>query len=181
MPQMDDAGGEASVLAPQAAMQQADQQIGILAAPAAEGGVESVDPLEIGAPDGEIAGARPAPAPRLELAQRPERQPQHTGQPIDAAAPPLAHPPGQAPRLGPEVLAQPPRGETRREQHAVAGHEPSALGQPAMYGKEIGGHDAIAVEKDAVVAAARLDRAVTDFSGAESAMGLPHVAERNAE
>src|SRR5262245_48525754 len=113
MPQMDDAGGEAPILAPQAAMQQADQQIGILAAPAAEAGVETVDPLEIGAPDGKIAGARAAPAPRLELAQRPERQPQHAGQPVDAAAPTLADPPGQVPRLRPQVLAQHRRGETR--------------------------------------------------------------------
>src|SRR5262245_8639937 len=128
VPQMDDTGGEAPVLTPQAAMQQADQQIGILAAPATEAGVEAVDPIEVGAPDGEIAGARAAPSPRLELAQRPERQPQHAGQPIDVATPALADPPGQAPRLRPQILAQHRCGEPRREQHPVAGHEPSALG-----------------------------------------------------
>src|SRR5262245_26103896 len=139
VPQMDDAGGEAPVLAPQAAMQQTDQQIGILAAPAAEAGVEAVDPLEIGTPDGEIARARASPSPRLELAQRPERQSQHAGQPIDAATPTLADPPGQVPCLRPQVLAQHRCGEARREQYPVAGHEPSALGQPAMRGEEIGG------------------------------------------
>ena len=57
---MNDPRREASVLATQAATQQPDQQIGILAAPAGETGVEAIDPFEIAAPDGEIAGASAA-------------------------------------------------------------------------------------------------------------------------
>src|SRR5262249_54339357 len=70
VPEMDDAGREPPVLAAHAGMQQPDQQVGILAAPAAKAAVESVDPLEVGAPDREIAGARVAPSPRSELAER---------------------------------------------------------------------------------------------------------------
>src|SRR5436305_11276597 len=61
VPEVNDAGGEAPILASQSAMQEANQQIGILAAPAIEAGVETVDPIEIAAPDRKIAGARAAP------------------------------------------------------------------------------------------------------------------------
>ena len=64
MPQMQHAGREGAVLAPHAGMQQPDQQIGILLAPAAEARVEAIDPVEIGAPDREIAGARAFPGLR---------------------------------------------------------------------------------------------------------------------
>src|SRR5262249_45346438 len=57
VPQVNDPGGEAPVLATQAAAQQADEQVGILAPPAAETGIEAVDALEVGTPDREIAGA----------------------------------------------------------------------------------------------------------------------------
>src|SRR6266508_6680892 len=104
MPKMDDAGREAAVLAAHARMQQADQQIGILATPAAEARIEAVDPVEIGPPDREIAGTRAQPCPRLQLAQRTERQPQHGGEPIDAAACASADPFGEAPFLRPQAL-----------------------------------------------------------------------------
>src|SRR5438046_2383796 len=86
VPQVDDAGGEASILATQPAAQQANEQVGILPAPAVEAGIEAVDALEVGAPDRKIAGARAAPPPRLEPAQRSEREPQHAHQSIDVAA-----------------------------------------------------------------------------------------------
>ena len=57
MPQVQHRSGKCSVLATNAGMQQPDQQIGILLAPAAEGGVEAVDALEIGAPYREVAGS----------------------------------------------------------------------------------------------------------------------------
>src|SRR5262245_2277392 len=67
MPEMNDAGGETSVLAAQAATQQPDQQIGIFTSPAGEAGIEAVDPLEIGTPNREVAGARATPLPRPQL------------------------------------------------------------------------------------------------------------------
>src|SRR5262245_16451587 len=105
MPEMNDTGRKASILAAQAAMQQSDQQIGILAAPAGEASVEPIDPLEISAPNRKVAGARAAPMTGLELAQRPERQPQHRCHPIDAAAQALPDPAERAPSLRPEIVA----------------------------------------------------------------------------
>ena len=46
---------------------------------------------------------------------------------------------------------------------------------------EVGPRDAVAVEEDAVVAAAGEDGAVADFGGAKAAILLPDMAERNAE
>ena len=62
MPQMQHAGREGAVLAPHAGVQQPDQQIGILLAPAAEARIEAIDAVEIGAPDREIARPRPSQA-----------------------------------------------------------------------------------------------------------------------
>ena len=44
-----------------------------------------------------------------------ERQAQHGGQPIDAAAPALAEPPGRAPRLRLQAVVQHGRSERARE------------------------------------------------------------------
>ena len=85
MPQYD-AGRKAYILATQPAMQQANQQIGVLAAPATEAGVEAVDPIQIGPPDRKIAGTRASPMSGPELAQGSQRQPQHARKPIDAPA-----------------------------------------------------------------------------------------------
>src|SRR5262249_7649295 len=167
--------------ATQAAMQQSDQQVGILAAPTAEASIESVDPLEIGAPNRKIAGARPPPLTRPQLAQRPERQPQPRGQPIDGAAQALPHPAGCAPDFTLQVVAQHGRGESRGEQHAVSGDEPSAFGELAMRRDEVARYDAIAVEEDAVVAAADQDGTIADLCGAKAAIGVPHVVERNTQ
>ena len=46
---------------------------------------------------------------------------------------------------------------------------------------EIRPRDAVAVEKHAVVAARRADRAVADLGGAKSAIHLPDMGERHAE
>src|SRR5713226_5490517 len=46
---------------------------------------------------------------------------------------------------------------------------------------EIGTRNAIAVEEDAVVAAAAEDRAVADFGRPKASIDLPNVAERNTE
>src|SRR5450432_1029815 len=69
MPQVQHAGREASVLAPHAAAEEPNKEVGILASPAGELRIEAVDPLEIIAKAGHIAGAGALPAPAAELAQ----------------------------------------------------------------------------------------------------------------
>src|SRR5262249_49735061 len=181
MPEMNDAGGETSVLAAQAATQQPDQQIGIFTSPAGEAGIEAVDLLEIGTPNRAGAGARAAPLPRPQLTQRTERQPEQCRQPIDPTAQAVPHPPPRAPRLRSQLLAQHGIGEARREQHAVSGDEPSGFGEASMRGDEIVRRDAVAVEEDAVIASAGENGAVADFRGAKAAVFLPDVTERNSK
>src|SRR5262249_46279679 len=137
MPEMNDAGRKAPILAAWTAAQQSDQQIGARPAPTGERSVEPVDPLETGAPNGEIAGARAAPLSRSQLAQRTERQPQQRRQPIDAATQPLPDPARCAPRLRLCVVAQHHCREGLREQYAVAGDEPAGLCQLAMPRDEV--------------------------------------------
>ena len=55
MPEMDHAGSKQPVLASNTSVQQAHNDIGIFLAPAAIVGVESIDAIEVGAPDGEVA------------------------------------------------------------------------------------------------------------------------------
>src|ERR671935_2153415 len=181
VPEMNDAGRETSVLAAQAATQQPDQQIGIFTSPASEAGIEAVDPFEVGTPNREVAGARATPLPRPQLTQGAERQPQQCRQPIDAAAQAVPYPPPRAPHLGSQLLAQHGIGEGRREQHAISGDEPSGFGEPSMGEDEIGRGDAVAVEEDAVVAAAGQNGAVADLRGAKTAVPLPDVTERNSK
>ena len=66
-----------------------------------------------------------------------------------------AHESGVAgrPRAELEAIAQHRVGLLLREQHAVAGDEPAALGKPPVQRDEVRPHDAVAVEKHAVVAA----------------------------
>src|ERR1035437_1871701 len=61
MPEMDDAGRKGAILAAHAGMQQPHDDVGILLAPAAKVGVESVDAIEIGSPNSQIARPRAAP------------------------------------------------------------------------------------------------------------------------
>ena len=87
----------------------------------------------------------------------------------------------EPPGLRLQALAQNFFGERARQQHAVAGDEPAGLGEPPMGGDEVRPQDAVAVEEDAVVAARREDRPVADLAGAEAAMLVPGVRERDAE
>ena len=66
-------------------------------------------------------------------------------------------------------------------EHAIAGDEPGWLRQATMGRDEIGPHDAVTVEEDAIVAAAGEDRAVADFGGAKAPILLPDMAEWNAK
>ena len=152
---MQHAGREHAVLAPHAGVQQAHDDVGILLAPAAVIGVEAVDPLEIGAPDREVAGARAAPAPAAQAPQRAERQMPERRQAVDAAARALRQPLRQAPALGREFFAQHARGQRGRQQHAVAGDEPARLGETPVRGDEIRLHEAVAVEENDVARRAR--------------------------
>ena len=64
-----------------------------------------------------------------------------------------------------------------RQKQPVSGHEPAALGQRAMRGNEIRSRDAIAVEKDAIIAGGGKDRAVADFGKAEAIIGMPDMVQ----
>src|SRR5512135_2974642 len=97
MPQMQDAGCEHAVLAAHAGMQQPHDKVGILLAPAVVVGIETIDAIEIGAPDRKIAGTRAAPRPLPKPSQRPERQTYQRRQPIDAATPAFHQPASKSP------------------------------------------------------------------------------------
>ena len=130
----------------------------------------------------EIAGLRALPAFAVELAQRPERQPQRRHQPIDAAARAAAR--SRAAKF--HSSAASPCGEHgigqfARQQNAVAGDEPARLGEPAMRGDEIGARQAIAVEEDAEFAGARANAAVADLAAAEAEMLVADVLERHRQ
>src|ERR1017187_248291 len=181
MPEMDDAGGAGAVLAPHPGMQQPHDDVGILLAPAAEVGVETIDAIEIGPPDGEIARARAAPGTLAQPTQRPERQPQQRRQAIDPAARTLGDPAGYAPAFRRQVLAQNFGGQLARQQDAIAGDETARLRQPAVDRNKVPAHDAVAVEEDAVAAARGQDRAVANFGGAKSAVFVPDILEPVAD
>src|SRR4051812_14887918 len=97
MPEMKHPGGEISVLATHAGMQQSNKEIGILEAPAAVSGVEAIHAVEIVPPDRKVAGPRAAPGARPQLAQRSERDRQQRREAVDLAlsaqAPPSTPPP----------------------------------------------------------------------------------------
>ena len=99
MPEMQDPSRETPVLAADAAAEEAHHDIGVFAAPAAEGGVEPVNAIKIAAIDREVGAARPTPTRRIDFAQRSERQGQESGDPIDAAGKALAQDLGYSPSL----------------------------------------------------------------------------------
>ena len=65
MPEMDHAGCKHAVLAADAGMQQAHDDIGIFLAPATIVGIKTVDAIKIGPPNGEVARARALPGSLL--------------------------------------------------------------------------------------------------------------------
>ena len=85
MPKMQHGCGKAPVLALHAAAHEAEDDVGILPAPATVGGIKAVDALKVVTPDGKIAAAGAAPVLSLLLAQRPERQSHKRRQAIDIA------------------------------------------------------------------------------------------------
>src|SRR5260370_15437516 len=72
MPQVQDAGCEPAILAAHTGPDEADEQVGVLAAPAAERGVEPVHFLEVRPPERHVAPPRTAPAPRTQLPPPPK-------------------------------------------------------------------------------------------------------------
>src|SRR5262249_19963583 len=170
-----------SVLAADARTQEPYQEIGILQAPACVGRFEAVHPIKVAPPDREIARARPAPRVRPQLAQRAKRQRQEGRQPVDLALPAQRQPVAQTQELDRARLSEDLIGELTRHQDAVAGHEPSRLGEPAVDRDEARPRDAIAVQKHAIRALAHEYTAIADFARAKSAILLPHMLERNVK
>src|SRR4029434_1449992 len=128
---------------------QADDDIGILSAPAAERGVEAVDTQQVLTPDRQIAAARTLPASALQFSRRPKRQGDERGQTIDLAAQPRSRPGDVAPQFRRQLAALDPGAERRRHHRAVAGDEPASFGQAAMGRYKTRTGNAVAIEKDA--------------------------------
>src|SRR6185437_12380239 len=105
-------------------------------------GIETVDAIETGAPDREIAGARAPPDALTQPAQRSERQAHQGRKAIDPAARSLARPIYEAPGFWRKLFPQHFVGKRGRQQNAAAGDEPAARSQAAMRGDEIRPHDA---------------------------------------
>src|SRR5579862_1019541 len=181
MPQMQDAGRHAAVPAPHAGTHQAHQQIGIFPAPTGEGALKAIDGDKVRTPDAEIAALRAAPIAPAQLAQRPERQREERRKTLDLFGTPSPPPIGKAPAFRLEFYFQDSLRKRWRQQQPVAGHEPAALGQRAMRRDKTGSRDTIAVEEDAIIARCRQDRAVADFSEAETVIGMPDVVQAAIE
>src|SRR5262249_5512941 len=85
VPQMKHSGRKRTILAPDAGMKQANDDIRILFAPSAVVCIKAVDTVEVRPPDGEIARTRALPNPLADAAQRSKREVQQGGQAIDTA------------------------------------------------------------------------------------------------
>src|ERR1700674_1614073 len=97
MPQMQDPAGEASILAVHAGADEADEDIGILAAPSVEAGVEAVDLFEVGTPERHVAAAGTAPAARHQLANEAEPKRDERSEAGEMAPRAVDHPARKAP------------------------------------------------------------------------------------
>ena len=184
VPQVQHAGGEASVLAANAGTDQADENVGILAAPSGEGGVEAVDGLEVAAPERHVAAvARRATRVARRLRNGSERQREQRREPVEVAAcaqRKMCERPERL-RLGPcrARRGERLRRQTLRHQDAVAGDEPAGLGEPAMRGDEARPRDAIAVQEDEIASRAFADAEIADLGETEAAVLVPHMLDRD--
>ena len=89
MPKVEHAGRERPILAAEASVQQANDDIGIVLAPSAVVRIEAVNAIEIRLPNTKVARPRALPNPLANAPQRAKRQMQQRRQSIDAAAPPF--------------------------------------------------------------------------------------------
>src|SRR5262245_45497055 len=90
-------------------------------------------------------------------------------------APAMEPPPGEAPLADRNLVGEHMLGEFLAQRDAVALHPPSGLGKAPVRSHETRPRDAITVKKDAVVAAARDNAAVANFSEPPPAMLVPHM------
>ena len=111
---MDHAGGKNAVLAADAGMKKTGDNVGVFLSPAPIIRVESVDTIEIGSPDGEIARARTLPGIFSDSPKHAKRQAQKRRQTVDAATRALAEPPAGTPGFRSPVLPQHARRQRRR-------------------------------------------------------------------
>src|ERR1700674_261470 len=179
MPQMQDPGGEASVLAAHAGADEANENIGILAAPSVEAGVEAVDLFEVGAPERHVAAAGTAPAARHQLAHEAEPKRDQRREAVEIAPRAMDHPARKAPQFRLQPLTEDAVGQFPRQQDAGAGDEPAGLGEAAMRRHEVAPRDAVAVEKYDVGAGAGANGAVADRRQPEAAILVPHMLDRD--
>src|SRR5258708_1019686 len=163
MPQVQDAGCEPAILAAHTGPDEADEQVGVLPAPAAERGVEPAHFLEVRPPERHVAAARAAPAPRRQLAHPAKPQVQQRRQAIELTARARQQPPRKPPRFGLKPLMKHTVRQLPRHQNARTCDEPARLGDTAMRRHEIGPRDAIAVEKEHICAGALANAAIADI------------------
>ena len=102
-------------------------------------------------------------------------------QTIDLAAEPLPQPMPNVPPFRGQSLAQDAFRQLARQQDAIARHKPAAFGQHPMRRNEIWSHQAVAVEKDAIVAGGSEDGAVANFGEPEAFVRMPHVHDAAAD
>ena len=179
VPQMQHGGGETAVLAADAITDHADENVGILAAPAGVAGIEAVDRDEIVAPECHVAAARAAPPPCRRLRKPFERQRQQRQEPVDVAAQAAQEPVAESSR----VPAGRPTFRTRSVIFSDSNTRLPVTNQPGSISRrcaatKVGPRDAIAVEKNAIVAVADADRAVADFGQPEAVVRVPRVFQR---
>src|SRR5712671_4744751 len=154
MPQMQDAGCEPAILAAHAGPDEADEQVGVLPAPAAKRAVEAVHLLEIRPPERHVAAARPAPATRGQLAHSAKRQVRQRREAIELTARALYQPARKPPRFGHKPLMKNAVRQIRRQQNARTSDEPAGLGKTTMRRHEMRPRNAVAVEKEHICAGA---------------------------
>ena len=114
MPQMQDSACEPPVLAAHAGADEADENIGVLPAPATEGAVEPVYLFEVRAPECHVAAAGPAPAPRAQLAHNAEPKLKQRRKAVEVAPRSMHQPTRKPPQFGLKSLTKNAIAQIRR-------------------------------------------------------------------
>src|SRR6202030_2857966 len=166
---MQDSTCKPSVLATHAGADEADENIGVLPAPTAEGAVEPVHLFKVRTPECHVAAAGPAPAPRTQFAHCAEPQFQQRREAVELAPRTRHQPTPNPPQFGLNSLMKNAVGQIRRQQNARAGDEPARLGKATVCRHEVLPRNAVAVEKEDICAGAGPNTAITDVGQSKAA------------
>src|ERR1700736_7007922 len=130
MPQVQHAGRKSPVLAPHAAANEPNEEVGILPPPTGECRIEAIDPVEVIAKASHVAGAGTLPAPPPELAQGTKRKSEQGSDPIDVPPPALRQKMLEPPAFRLEPAREHALAQCGRQQNPIAGHEKRRFGKP---------------------------------------------------